>query len=63
MGEEYIISRKDITKLVLELNKLKEDREVTLVQLNEAREKGDLSENADYDAAKKKLRELDETYR
>lgn len=63
MEKEYITSQKDIKKLVLELDNLKEDRNATLVQLNEAREKGDLSENADYDAAKKKLREIDETIR
>ena len=57
--ENTLISKEYFNELSLKYNKLKKERELVLIQLEEAREKGDLSENADYDAAKKRLREID----
>ena len=57
--ENILISKEYFNELSLKYNELKKERELVLIQLEEAREKGDLSENADYDAAKKRLREID----
>ena len=47
------LSQEGYDKLKSELNKLKsEDRPKIIKQIAEARDKGDLSENAEYDAAK-----------
>ena len=54
-----LLSKEGFNELFLKSNELKKERELVLVQLDEARAKGDLSENADYDAAKKRLREID----
>lgn len=56
---EIQLSRQGYEKILRELQALQQEREQVLEQLNLAREMGDLSENAEYDAAKKKLREID----
>ena len=56
---EVLLSRQGYEKILKELQTLQKEREQALEQLNIARGMGDLSENAEYDAAKKKLREID----
>jgi transcription elongation factor GreA len=51
-GEQIYISRKGYQKLQDELAALKARRTVIAAQILEAREKGDLKENAEYHAAK-----------
>ena len=53
MGDIIYLSKKGYDDLKDELNKLKTvDRPNVINQIAEARDKGDLSENAEYDAAK-----------
>jgi transcription elongation factor GreA len=48
------ISRKGMNRLLEELERLKKDRPVIAKIIQEAREEGDLSENAAYDAARER---------
>ncbi|MBQ2350460.1 MAG: transcription elongation factor GreA [Cytophagales bacterium] len=57
--KEVLLSSQGYEKILRELTSLQEERQHVLEQLNIAREMGDLSENAEYDAAKKTLREID----
>lgn len=53
MGSIIYLSQQGYDDLKSELNKLKnEERKKVINQIAEARDKGDLSENAEYDAAK-----------
>ena len=52
MGEESYISRKGYEKLHKDLEDLKKKRPIIAKQIQDAREKGDLKENAEYHAAK-----------
>lgn len=53
MGSIIYLSQQGYADLKSELNKLKnEERKKVINQIAEARDKGDLSENAEYDAAK-----------
>ncbi|MDG2138782.1 MAG: transcription elongation factor GreA [Flavobacteriales bacterium] len=53
MGDIIYLSKQGFNDLKDELNKLKSiDRPNVISQIAEARDKGDLSENAEYDAAK-----------
>ena len=53
MSDIIYLSKKGYEDLKNELNKLKTiDRPRVINQIAEARDKGDLSENAEYDAAK-----------
>jgi len=52
MARGKFLSKKGYEKLFKELEKLKKRRPELSKMIAEAREKGDLSENADYDAAK-----------
>ena len=53
MGSTIYLSQQGYDHLKSELNKLKnEERKKVINQIAEARDKGDLSENAEYDAAK-----------
>jgi len=52
--QELYISRQGLDKLKKELEELLEDRKVITAKIKEAREFGDLSENAEYQEAKTK---------
>src|SRR5215470_11041111 len=52
MGEESFLTRKGYDKLQKELADFKAKRPVIAKAIQEAREKGDLKENAEYHAAK-----------
>ncbi len=52
MLKVYYITHKGLKKLKYELEKLISERSAISKQIAEARDKGDLSENAEYDAAK-----------
>ncbi len=52
MGKTTYLTRDGYNKLKKELEKLLEERPLIAKQIAEARDKGDLSENAEYDAAK-----------
>ena len=53
--EEVYVTEEGLQKLKDELNNLKQvEREVIIDELREARAQGDLSENADYDAARER---------
>jgi transcription elongation factor GreA len=52
MGKTTYLTREGYNKLKKELEKLLEERPLIAKQIAEARDKGDLSENAEYDAAK-----------
>lgn len=61
MGEKRQISKEGLKKYEDELNYLKgEAREMIAQKIKEAREQGDLSENAEYDAAKDEQRDIEE---
>jgi len=58
--EKILISKTSLEKLKKELNTLVNvDRPKILKELQEARNQGDLSENADYDAAREKQNEIE----
>jgi len=58
--EQVYLSREGLEKLKKDLEHLvKVVRPEAVVKLAEAREHGDLSENADYDAARENIREID----
>lgn len=57
MTEGYI-TRAGRDKLIKELEELRERKKVLSYEIGEAREKGDLSENAEYHSAKEKLGEV-----
>jgi transcription elongation factor GreA len=52
VGEQSYLSRKGYEKLHKDLEDLKRKRPIIAKQIQEAREKGDLKENAEYHAAK-----------
>ncbi len=58
--KKTILTYKGLTKLEDELHELKEVRRKEVAQkIKEAREQGDLSENAEYDAAKNEQRDIE----
>lgn len=57
MSVSYI-SRKGKQKLELQLKELKKQKEILSGEVAEAREKGDLKENAEYHAAKERLTDV-----
>ena len=54
-GDQTFITRKGYEKLHKELAELKARRPVISAAIKEAREKGDLKENAEYHAAKEEM--------
>jgi transcription elongation factor GreA len=57
--EKYVMTREGFRNLERELTKLRtKDLHECLINLTEAREKGDLSENAEYEIAKQALEDL-----
>lgn len=61
MAERRQISKEGLIKYEEELNYLKGQRREEIAQkIKEAREQGDLSENAEYDAAKDEQRDIEE---
>ncbi len=52
MGQINHITKEGLNKLLEDLEQLRAQRPVISAQIAEARDKGDLSENAEYDAAK-----------
>jgi transcription elongation factor GreA len=52
MGDQSFLTRKGYEKLHKDLEDLKKKRPIIAKQIQEAREKGDLKENAEYHAAK-----------
>lgn len=60
MEEKKILTQSGLTKLEEELADLKVNRRKEVAQkIKEAREQGDLSENAEYDAAKDEQRDIE----
>ncbi len=58
--EKKILTQAGLEKLETELNELKINRRKDIAQkIKEAREQGDLSENAEYDAAKEEQRHIE----
>ena len=53
------MTREGLDKIVAEVTELEERRPKVLLQIKEAREKGDLSENAEYHAAREDLSMLE----
>ena len=61
MAKEFKLTRERLKELEEELNYLKTTREKEVAeQIKEARSFGDLSENAEYDAAKNEQAEVEE---
>lgn len=57
---ETLLTKKGIEDLQVELKQLKEvERPAVVIQLKEARAQGDLSENADYDAARNRQAQIE----
>lgn len=60
-GKKNLLTRAGLNKYEAELHDLKVNRRQEIAQkIKEAREQGDLSENAEYDAAKDEQREIEE---
>ena len=60
-GKKNLLTRAGLNKLEKELQDLKVNRRQEIAEkIKEAREQGDLSENAEYDAAKDEQREIEE---
>ena len=60
MAEKQLLTKKGYEERVALLEHLKVDRRKEVAQkLKEAREQGDLSENAEYDAAKDEQRDIE----
>ena len=60
MAEKQFLTKKGYDERVARLEELKVDRRKEVAQkLKEAREQGDLSENAEYDAAKDEQRDIE----
>jgi transcription elongation factor GreA len=60
MEKAYQLTQQGLDNLKLEIEKLKDvDRKENLEALKEARAQGDLSENADYDAARDRQAEIE----
>lgn len=60
MAEKQIFTKDSLAKLEAELEELKVVRRKDIAQkIKEAREQGDLSENAEYDAAKDEQRDIE----
>ena len=57
-----VLSKKKINEIIKEIEQLTSEREPLLAQIKEARELGDLSENAEYIESKKKLTENNMRY-
>lgn len=58
--KKFILSKEGVEKLEAELRELINVKRPTIIKLiQEAREQGDLSENADYDAAKNQQAEIE----
>ncbi|MDE7434189.1 MAG: transcription elongation factor GreA [Mycoplasmoidaceae bacterium] len=58
--KKYLLSKEGIEKLQAELKELIEVKRPAVIKaIQEAREQGDLSENADYDAAKNQQAEIE----
>ena len=58
--EKQVLTQDGLAKLESELNELKINRRKDIAQkIKEAREQGDLSENAEYDAAKEEQRHIE----
>src|SRR5262249_28396787 len=55
MGDQTFITRKGYQRLHTELEELKKKRPLISPAIKEAREKGDLKENAEYHAAKEEM--------
>ena len=59
--KKNLLTRAGLNKLEKELQDLKVNRRQEIAEkIKEAREQGDLSENAEYDAAKDEQREIEE---
>ena len=60
MDKAYQLTHQGLENLKIEIEKLKEvDRKENLEALKDARAQGDLSENADYDAARDRQAEIE----
>ncbi|MGI6377549.1 MAG: transcription elongation factor GreA [Bacilli bacterium] len=60
MDKEFILTKEGVEQLQDELKRLKEvERAEVVQQLREARAQGDLSENAEYDAARNKQAQIE----
>lgn len=60
MSGNLLMTERGYKKLLAELEELKrKERPATLIDLEEARQQGDLKENAEYHAAKEKLGHID----
>jgi len=60
MSSHILLTEAGFKKLLAELEVLKkQERPATLIDLEEARQQGDLKENAEYHAAKEKLTHID----
>jgi len=59
MPKIHYVTAEGLEKLKAELNQLIAERPVISRQIAEARDKGDLSENAEYDAAKEEQAEIE----
>lgn len=60
MDKEVLLTKEGIEKLQDELHQLKDvERKIVVQQLAEARAQGDLSENAEYDAARTKQGQIE----
>ncbi|MBI3298796.1 MAG: transcription elongation factor GreA [Elusimicrobia bacterium] len=57
MADTYI-TRNGLEKLKVDLSELKKHKKVMSGEIDEARQKGDLKENAEYHSAKEKLSEI-----
>lgn len=57
MAENYL-TRAGFDKLKIDLSELRKLKAQTTIELSEAREKGDLKENAEYHSAKERLADL-----
>ena len=60
MADKVLLTKEKVTELKKELERLiQEERPKVIKAIQEAREQGDLSENADYDAAKNRQAEIE----
>ncbi|KKR85993.1 MAG: Transcription elongation factor GreA, partial [Candidatus Curtissbacteria bacterium GW2011_GWA1_41_11] len=59
MAKPYLFTKEGFASLQGELDKLAKRRPQVVINLSNAREQGDLSENAGYHAAKEELGQID----